>query len=245
VADLRGQPAEGLRLTTNATELLYRAQRTTSARLAFARDSAYYAGLFDQDPAAARQFLARGEARAPMDQIPPVERPWTDYARLAAVIGDPALARRALTGFEADQIGSVTDPEARRGFFQAHVALAEGRWDEAIPLLHQADRRRVMNDRYALNLIGRAHDQAGRPDSALAYLQRYADTPDPDPWEDAQWLPRIHRRLGELYEAKGDTQKAIANYARFVNLWRDAEPSLQPQVREVSLRLERLRAGRG
>ncbi len=245
VADLRGQPAEGLRLTTSGTEVLYRAQRTTAARLAFARDSAYYAALFGQDPEAARQFLARGEARAPMDQIPPVERPWTEYARLAAVISDPALARRALMGFEADQFGSVPDAEARREFFQAHVALAEGRWDDAIPALHEADRRRVMGDRYALNLIGRAHDQAGRPDSALAYLQRFVDTPSPDPWEDAQWLPRTHRRLGELYEAKGDTEKAIANYARFVNLWRDAEPSLQPQVREVSQRLERLRAGRG
>jgi tetratricopeptide (TPR) repeat protein len=245
VADLRGRPAEGLRFTTNATELTNRAQRTTAARLTFALDSAYYAALFDEDREATRQFLVRGEARAPMAEIPPVERPWTNYARMAAVIGDPALARRALTGFEADQIGLAADPEARRGFFQAHVALAEGRWDEAIPLLHEADRRRVMGDRYALNLIGRAHDQAGRPDSALAYLQRYVDTPDPEPWEDSQWLPRTHRRLGELYEAKGDTEQAIAHYARFVNLWRDAEPKFQPQVREVSQRLERLRAGRG
>ncbi|HUG27748.1 MAG TPA: protein kinase, partial [Gemmatimonadales bacterium] len=245
VADLRGQPAEGLRLTTNATELTYRAQRTPGARLDLTLDSAYYAALFDEDPEATRRFLVRGEARAPMGEIPPVERPWTNLARMAALIRDPALARRALAGFEADQIELASDPEARRGFFQAHVALAEGRWDDAIPLIQMADRRRVMGDRYALNLIGRAHDQAGRPDSALAYLQRYVDTPDPTPWEDRQWLARTHRRLGELYEAKGDTEQAIAHYARFVNLWRDAEPKLQPQVREVSQRLERLRAGRG
>ncbi|MFN2316842.1 MAG: tetratricopeptide repeat protein, partial [Gemmatimonadales bacterium] len=127
----------------------------------------------------------------------------------------------------------------------AHLALADGRWDDAIRLLHEADRRVSVYFRYAWVQIGRAHDLAGRPDSAIAYLQRYVDTPDPQPDMDGQWLARTHKRLGELYESKGDTERAIANYARFVNLWRDAEPELQPQVRDVNQRLERLRAGRG
>src|SRR5690606_23219588 len=119
------------------------------------------------------------------------------------------------------------------------------RWDDAIRLIHAADRGRVIEERYALTLFGRAHDGGGRPDSALVYLQQFVDSKSPDPWEDGAWLPRTHRRLGELYEAKGDVDQAIAHYARFVNLWRDAEPKLQPQVRDVSQRLERLRAGRG
>jgi eukaryotic-like serine/threonine-protein kinase len=244
-AEIRGRPREALALATRNSEATLRALQSPAARISFVGDSAYYAALFFDDPDAARGFLARGEARVPMDEIPASERPWGFYARLAAVIRDPTLARRALEGYERDHAALAADAEGRRAFHESHLALAEERWDDAIPLLHEADRRLSIYFRYAWVQIGRAHDLAGRPDSAIAYLQRYVDTPDPQPGEDGQWLARTHKRLGELYEAKGDTERAIANYARFVNLWRDAEPELQPQVRDVSQRLERLRAGRG
>ena len=55
-------------------------------------------------------------------------------------------------------------------------------------------------------------------------------------------LPSILRRLGELYAAKGNRAKAIEHYARFVELWRNADPELQPRVAEVRRRIESLRA---
>jgi hypothetical protein len=48
------------------------------------------------------------------------------------------------------------------------------------------------------------------------------------------------KRLGELYEAKGDRKKAAEYYGRFVELWKDADPELQPGVKEVRGRLARL-----
>jgi hypothetical protein len=48
------------------------------------------------------------------------------------------------------------------------------------------------------------------------------------------------KRSGELYEAKGDRAKAAERYRRFVGLWKDADPELQPGVREVRARLARL-----
>jgi DNA-binding SARP family transcriptional activator len=48
------------------------------------------------------------------------------------------------------------------------------------------------------------------------------------------------RRLGELYEAKGDRAKAVAYYSQFVDLWKDADPALQPAVREAKARVARL-----
>ena len=90
--------------------------------------------------------------------------------------------------------------------------------------------------------IGRAHDLAGHPDSAMVYYQKFLATRDGQPDEDARWRARTHRWLGELYEAKGETRQAIEQYARFVELWADADPELQPQVTEVRGRLERLRA---
>ena len=55
-------------------------------------------------------------------------------------------------------------------------------------------------------------------------------------WNDA----RAFRRLGELYEEKGQKQKALDYYGRFVDLWQKADPALQPQVREVKDRMAKL-----
>ena len=42
------------------------------------------------------------------------------------------------------------------------------------------------------------------------------------------------------YEARGDRAKALEYYGRFVNLWKDADPELQPVVRDVRARMARL-----
>jgi hypothetical protein len=40
-----------------------------------------------------------------------------------------------------------------------------------------------------------------------------------------------------LYEARGDKVKAVENYSRFLDLWAEADPVLQPTVRQVRDRL--------
>ena len=57
---------------------------------------------------------------------------------------------------------------------------------------------------------------------------------------DAIYLAPSLKRLGELYEAKGDKDNAIKQYTRFVELWKGADPELQPQVAEVRERLRKL-----
>jgi tetratricopeptide (TPR) repeat protein len=136
------------------------------------------------------------------------------------------------------------DPEGRTAFFKAMMAFAGGRNDEAIAQMQIADGRRMTSRRYPMVFIGRAHDLAGRPDSAIVWLERYVSTPDADLQFSALYDAGSYKRLGELYEAKGDTAKAIANYEKFIDLWKNAEPALQPKVREVRARLERLRPAR-
>jgi hypothetical protein len=58
---------------------------------------------------------------------------------------------------------------------------------------------------------------------------------------DPSFLAGTHKRLGELYEAKGDEQRARDHYAKFVALWNNADPELQPKVSQVKQRLARLR----
>ena len=241
---LQGRPTEALAFQIRRAEADLRAAPTAANRLYFAVDSAWaLAGPLDR-VAAARGALARGMQRVPLATVDPAERPWTDLARLAVEIRDPALAQQALDGFVRDQAASAPDPEGRTAFFRALVAFASGRNDEAIAQMHLADDRRMTRVRFPMVFIGRAHDLAGRPDSAIVWLERFVATPDPDMDFSALYDAGSYKRLGELYEAKGNSAKAVANYEKFVDLWKDAEPALQPSVREVRARLDRLRPAR-
>jgi hypothetical protein len=81
------------------------------------------------------------------------------------------------------------------------------------------------------------------PDSAIATFERFLSTPY---WwrfqtrSDGANLAGVYKRLGELYEAKGERQKAASNNMKFVELWKNADPELQPKVAEVKRKLARL-----
>ena len=53
-------------------------------------------------------------------------------------------------------------------------------------------------------------------------------------------LAPSHRYRGEIYEAIGNTEKALWHYGAFVELWREADPEYQPRVQEVRDRMARL-----
>ena len=54
---------------------------------------------------------------------------------------------------------------------------------------------------------------------------------------DAQYLAFTHQRLGELYAQRGDREKAALHLQKFIELWKDADPELQPQVAEAKRKL--------
>ena len=82
-------------------------------------------------------------------------------------------------------------------------------------------------------------------DSSMAILSRYTDGFERPLVTDADLLAFSLRRLGELHDARADIQKALSYYARFVELWKDADPDLQPQVRKVRARMVELQRRQG
>jgi tetratricopeptide (TPR) repeat protein len=118
------------------------------------------------------------------------------------------------------------------------IALAERRPQDAVTEFRLQDQASFVG---AAANLGRAYDQAGMPDSAIASYQRYLDTPFLGRLAlDAVWRARALYRLGELYEERGDRVKAADRYAEFVKLWKRADPDLQPKVTEAKQRLETL-----
>jgi tetratricopeptide (TPR) repeat protein len=90
--------------------------------------------------------------------------------------------------------------------------------------------------------LGRAFDAADMPDSAIAMYERYITTPFSYRWERIDYLALAgaHKRLGELYEDKGERQKAASHYMQFIELWKNADPEFQPRVAEARRKVARL-----
>jgi tetratricopeptide (TPR) repeat protein len=119
--------------------------------------------------------------------------------------------------------------------------MGEKKYDEAIREFRAAD----IDDCEACTLakVALAHDLANRPDSAIAAYEGFVNAHTFFRFSiDGQYLPSSYKRLGELYEARGNTAKAIENYQRFVTLWKNADPELQPKVAEVKAKLAKLGA---
>jgi tetratricopeptide (TPR) repeat protein len=130
---------------------------------------------------------------------------------------------------------------------QARIAAAEEKYDLAIREFLAAD---TAWDGYptacatcTLPELGYAYDLAGRHDQAIATFERYLASPANQRWSntDPIYLAGIYKRLGELYEEKNDLAKAASYYAKFIDLWTDADPELQPRVAEAKARLARVR----
>ncbi len=81
---------------------------------------------------------------------------------------------------------------------------------------------------------------AGRPQDALRWYGSLYELS----MYDLIYAPAAHVRRGELYLRLADTAATTAEYARFLELWKDADPDLQPIVASVREKLTRLSAHR-
>ena len=128
-----------------------------------------------------------------------------------------------------------------RHCFRGAIAQAEGRARDAIEEYRQADGLSQCHV-CVVPRLAFAYDQAGEPDSALAVYERYATMPWPYRVEraDSWWLAFAYERLGDLYEQRADTAKAVHYYGKFVELWHGADPELQPRVEAARRAVEAL-----
>jgi tetratricopeptide (TPR) repeat protein/tRNA A-37 threonylcarbamoyl transferase component Bud32 len=203
---------------------------------------------FRGHPALGLRTIEAALHQYPLQSIKPLERPYLILAVAYASAGRPEQARSLLSEYEAtvDPVLRRIDEPTRRWAW-GHVAMAEGRLADAIAQFQAyapAPRGCLPCGQTAL---AQAYDRSGNTDSSIAVYERYLATPSlyrldekitlaDDPTQ----LAPACKRLGELYEARGDTARARRQYTRFVKLWRDADPELRPAVVEVQQRLQHL-----
>jgi tetratricopeptide (TPR) repeat protein len=180
---------------------------------------------------------------------PGTPRSQLPVATTFAMAGRPDRARAVLKTYDA----RTTDTAARRVWSPAYhvtlgeILLAEQKFAEAITEFRRGD---MLPDGPSSECplclpwnLARAFDAANQPDSAIVMYERYLNTPAYTRFTlefDAASLAFVHRRLGALYDARGDYTKAAKQYRDFVELWKEADASLQPRVEAVRARLKKL-----
>jgi tetratricopeptide (TPR) repeat protein len=76
----------------------------------------------------------------------------------------------------------------------------------------------------------------GRADEAIGWYTSIAERAT----YELMYLAPAQLRLGWIYEARGTRTAALEHYRRFVELWRGADPELQPAVVEAERRVASL-----
>jgi tetratricopeptide (TPR) repeat protein len=207
----------------------------------FAR--AWVAATVLNDTVSARAQVDRMLAEHPLEDIEePLDRPYLGFANLYAALGETERSQGMIQAFRA----AVPDaPDDRWSDDQAtldgHAALHAGRYDEAIEHYRSWRDLEPGCSQCGLYEIGKAHDLAGRPDSAVVWYRLDLETPRLR----APPRPVLFERLAQLYDEQGDLENAALYYARFVELWADADAELQPRVEAARARLEEIIRERG
>ena len=161
-----------------------------------------------------------------------------ELARFYASAGRLTQARAMVAAAEANDqaLGRVAGP--LRAWTLGVIALADGKATEAEAKLRQAADA-VVCLICPLPDLARAYEAVGKPDAATVVYERYLGTPWLWRYEpDAVELGWAMKRLAELYDARGETGKASAVRTRLLQLWRRADPELQPLLADIRGRVK-------
>jgi tetratricopeptide (TPR) repeat protein len=248
IALTRGRVREGLRLRTEQRERQAEAGTAPLAKLGIGLDSVWTTAIVLENKAEARAQLERALKRAPIDSIPYLDRDYGSFLMIAALAGDTARAREWHSESRKiwEAAGKLIDRPAWLSVDDASLAFARGDYAGAVENARRADQMNFERTDIIAVMRFLGFDRAQQVDSAIAAGEAYlANTHDLRFVQDANFRAGILQRLGEMYEAKGNVDKALTHYQAFVDLWKNADPELQPRVRDVRGRIERLQRRRG
>ncbi len=178
----------------------------------------------------------------PLEEIDPLERPYDDLALFYVLAGQLDKAQPMLA--EDDSTEAALGEDADDGYAVARAVMAaeKGQTEEALRELRLADEGAC--NMCLLPVLGLVYDLTGQPDSVVVVYERYLETPWLYRLAASDWwaLAAVYERLAGLYELRGDAERAMEYYSRFVELWKDADPELRPRVEAAQRALERLAA---
>jgi tetratricopeptide (TPR) repeat protein len=238
-AAARGQAREADRLAR--ASLAAGAERNASAALL--RESIEWAVVRYSntgDRAVSDRLVSEALRATPIEGLPVASRPYEELIDYHVTTGDIQQAERWLQAMElSGQLDLGRDYQGAADRSRGAVAVARGNAQRGL-----ADYRRGAEASICLDCgwagLAAVFDAIGEPDSALHYWKKFTDFRPFRPDVIGRYQAVSLRRVGELYEQRGDVENALAYYNRFVELWSDPDPELRPIVEDVRERMARL-----
>jgi len=164
----------------------------------------------------------------------------TYYAALIAIrLGDTVAAARAARSLQHTHDSTAAAALARTlgHSLRARLNVAGHRTAAALAELEGAEWERSArlsvaeaSARYLRAELLRA---LGRTDEAIGWYRSIAERAS----YELVYLAPAELRLARIYDRRGDGVAARMHYGRFVELWRNADPELQPAVEEAEGRM--------
>jgi tetratricopeptide (TPR) repeat protein len=192
------------------------------------------------DPQRGGRLLDAAIARFPLESLNPLDRPYGHLAMAYAAAGQVEQARTLLTEYDrTPDADHGTDAELWADGARGVIALADGRTQDAITAFREFDTANACGT-CATPWLARAFDMAGQTDSVVASFTRFVDQPSSALWYDAAHAAHAYERLGEIWEERGDPQKAAQYYARLLSIMKEPDPELRPRVNDARSALQRL-----
>ena len=246
IALLRGRLHEAERRSAQLSEARFRLRGDSTNPYMVAQFHAMVDGQLRGDVPRALAVLDTALHATPPVSVPIArdQSMWLAYAY--SRLGATAKAREVMSQHEArlDTLGRRQDAVflART---RGTIALAEGKADSAVAYFRRGDMEADGLPSASCTVctplfVGLAFDRGGQADSARTYLRQYVEMSGTShSGVDRFYLAPALYRLGELYES-ADKKLATEYYGRFVDLWANADPDLQPRVAEARKRIDRL-----
>jgi eukaryotic-like serine/threonine-protein kinase len=195
---------------------------------------------YDSQPTDALAIVAGALARHPLSSLDANDRPYSQLAVVYALAGQPDEAERVMAQYAREVPAGLRAGDADRFLAAGQIAYAKGRYAEAATAFHATTQDNIC-PLCGYFELGQTFTKLAQPDSARFAFERYENVGGPFRIiPDASYLAASYQRLGELYEAKGDRAKAKENYEKLIALWKDADPELQPIVKDARERVARL-----
>ncbi|HEX6941543.1 MAG TPA: protein kinase [Gemmatimonadaceae bacterium] len=182
---------------------------------------------------AARRMLDKLQAEIAWDSLPPNDpRVYSDLAVAWAATGHAERAEELLARQARKITPEVLRRDGMRDYALATIAFERGNYRAALAGFRQAG----LGMRCFVCTSfdeGRTLEKLGEPDSAIAQYEHFVNGHNTDNENREFFLAAALRRLGEMYESKGNRAKALEYFGRFVDLWKNADPEFQPLVSDI------------
>lgn len=85
-------------------------------------------------------------------------------------------------------------------------------------------------------------EERGDLEGALGYFESFGQIPR---LTEAVLYALAQPRIAAIHERLGNTERAVAHYETFIELWKECDPELRPQVEDARARLAALLSGQG